>query len=89
MSPKPVSREFALEWQFNGLATPRSCGLPLIRSVTPVRIRALRYHRNVHTRAREAFQALLDGRQTGRRLLPKKCASSEGWHEQWVRVPPG
>jgi len=18
-----------------------------------------------------------------------KCASSEGWHEQWVRVPPG
>jgi hypothetical protein len=19
----------------------------------------------------------------------EKCASSEGWHEQWVRVPPG
>jgi len=18
-----------------------------------------------------------------------KCASSEGWHEQWVKVPPG
>ena len=20
---------------------------------------------------------------------PGKCASSEGWHEQWVKVPPG
>ena len=22
-------------------------------------------------------------------ITPEKCASSEGWHEQWVRVPPG
>ncbi|MFZ1005958.1 MAG: hypothetical protein WAN65_03920 [Candidatus Sulfotelmatobacter sp.] len=21
--------------------------------------------------------------------VPFKCASSEGWHEQWVKVPPG
>jgi hypothetical protein len=23
------------------------------------------------------------------RITPVKCASSEGWHEQWVKVPPG
>jgi hypothetical protein len=22
-------------------------------------------------------------------IRPEKCASSEGWHEQWVKVPPG
>ena len=22
-------------------------------------------------------------------IQPEKCASSEGWHEQWVKVPPG
>ena len=24
-----------------------------------------------------------------RKLVPEECASSEGWHEQWVEVPPG
>jgi len=28
-------------------------------------------------------------RGVARVLLPDKCASSEGWHEQWVKVPPG
>jgi hypothetical protein len=28
ISHKPVSREFAREWQFDGLATIRSCGFP-------------------------------------------------------------
>ena len=23
------------------------------------------------------------------RISPEKCASSEGWHEQWVKVPSG
>jgi hypothetical protein len=22
-------------------------------------------------------------------MCNEKCASSEGWHEQWVKVPPG
>jgi hypothetical protein len=22
-------------------------------------------------------------------FVMRKCASGEGWHEQWVRVPPG
>jgi hypothetical protein len=24
-----------------------------------------------------------------RQIGPQKCASSEGWHDQWEQVPPG
>jgi hypothetical protein len=27
--------------------------------------------------------------KSARRICTEKCASSEGWHDQWVQVPPG
>ena len=37
------------------------------------------------------LRVALVGRRFGPRgmICNEKCASSEGWHGQWVRVPPG
>src|ERR1700733_505702 len=36
----------------------------------------------------EETPSSLPGRRMQLRVSTDKCASSEGWHEQWVKVPP-